>query len=199
MELWKIILFVVYIIGLVECKKASKKVETSEEKAAKRLEALGNFFEAIPLSDRNFSSFVIDRPRRYSSLVLFTATAPKYQCFICQSVKVVFQDIATLYHEQYNFVEIDQSKKLAFFVLEVDDSRQSFGELGIESVPRLYLLPPAEKSDPKRDLGNFELEARYLIEGISSTIQIIEEKSDIKVCLIFHHLIPFLFPILFIY
>lgn len=96
------------------------------------MQELSTIFEhdhSAMLFDKNFSSFVSDRPREYYAALLFTATGSKYRCSICLKVKPIFDDVAKLYHEQYEFNSSAIDKRIAFFRVEVDNARNIFSAM----------------------------------------------------------------------
>ena len=50
--------------------------------------------------------------------------------------------MASTYEEQYGFQASPIEKKVAFFLVDVETSRKTFAQFGIETVPRLFSLPP---------------------------------------------------------
>jgi len=103
----------------------------------RNIQELSTIFEhehSAMLFDKNFSSFVSDRPREYYAALLFTATGSKYRCSICLKVKPVFDDVAKLYHEQYEFNSSAIDKRIAFFRVEVDNARNIFNAMVRQSV-----------------------------------------------------------------
>lgn len=98
----------------------------------RNIQELSTIFEhehTALLFDKNFSSFVSDRPREYYAALLFTATGSKYRCSICLKVKPIFDDVAKLYHEQYEFNSSAIDKRIAFFRVEVDNARNIFSAM----------------------------------------------------------------------
>ena len=171
--------------GAVAKKKSSpKKAVVDEEGANKRLKSLEEKIRAgtmVSLTDGNFTKFVIDRPREYGSLLMFTATDPKYQCSVCMKVKNNFDEISKMYNAQYNFSQVPSSQKIAFFRLEVDTARSIFSDLGLETVPRMYYLPPAPSSSLKQNLEDLEVDSRPFMEGIYGALNHINEFAKVEV------------------
>ena len=168
------------------------KVEKDKKNAEQRLKDLSTMMRStnlIPLSDRNFSKFIVDRPRYYHAAVMFTATAPQYQCSICGMARDSFLDAASFSREQYmssgNFLTVNPSERILFFILEVDDARNTFSDMELETVPRTYLLPPRDIGDAKVTVQDYEVESRSLMEGVGSFLEAVEKKTSIKVSSIF--------------
>ena len=184
-------IFVLSSLSVVDAKK-SKPLHQSEDKALlkKSNERLQNIATKvlkhsqyiIPLSDRNFSDYIIDLPREYNALLMFTALAPKYQCSICMNIKDTFSKVATYYANQYNFNTTSIDKKLVFFMIDVDNSRNIFNDLALESVPRFFLIPPKDiHSTSKAKISTYEISTRLAIEGEQAFLTQIEEMSSIKI------------------
>lgn len=113
----------------------------------RNIQELSTIFEherTAMLFDKNFSSFVSDRPREYYAALLFTATGSKYRCSICLKVKPIFDDVAKLYHEQYEFNSSAVDKRIAFFLVEVDNARNIFSAMVRENSVPFVLLRFAE-------------------------------------------------------
>lgn len=168
----------------------------SQKKDTARLELLNSIFlrssQPIPLTDRNFSKFITERPRTYNSLVTLTATGTQYSCNMCVKAKVNFDEASRLYHSQYNFSSVPPEQRLAFFIVEVDDARNLFGELRIETVPRIYFVPAAGVESPRMQFSQQEVESRAFLEGVTSILELINDVAKIKVC---HPIVLLLFLI----
>lgn len=137
----------------------------------------------IPLTEGNFSRFVVDRPRNYHAVLMFTATAAKYQCSVCVQAKKSFADAAGYYREQYDIASVPENKHVVFFLLEVDNARQIFNDMGLETVPRIYALPPTRADSPKMKMGEYELEVRSLLEGVGNFLQALEAMTKVPVAM----------------
>lgn len=163
---------------------SSSKDEKEKDPAKKRLQTIEEKLKLSPvlsLSDSNFTKFTTDRPRDYRAILMFTATDPKYGCSVCNRVKGTFEEVAKLYNSQYNFTELSPEDRLVFFRLEVDDARAIFGELRLETVPRLYALPPTTSKSPKIPMEKFEFDARAFMEGLKPALDQIHDTTKIKV------------------
>ena len=119
---------------------------------------------------QNKHRYIIDRPRDYHAVIMFTASAQQYQCSVCHMALTGFVEGAKAYHDQADFMEgastvfADSterqeaaSKRVAFFVLEVDAARSTFNDMGLESVPRIYALPPTQEGSPKMRMQDFDI------------------------------------------
>lgn len=119
------------------------------------------------LSDGNFTAYMIERPRLFNSLILFTATASNFKCSACISASELFQKTYSSYLELYdqtdlvvNFnsttvvADINSNQVSTFtrkkyddvlyvFVVDIDSSRDAFGLFGVDVVPKAFLLPPS--------------------------------------------------------
>ena len=128
---------------------SSSKTSSNESPAAgeeRRLELASKLsqFPVLALSDGNFSKYITSRPRDYWAILMFTALDPKYQCNICSMLHGTFKEVASLYQSQYSFLDDPAAKRLAFFLVDVDKARNKFDEMQLQTVPRLYVLPPRE-------------------------------------------------------
>lgn len=172
-------------------KKESTRTQKDIDKEAKsqadiqkKLEQLRDKINkngVVSLTDDTFSKFVTDRPREYNAVLMFTATDPMYKCGVCVRAKGVFEDLAKAYNLQYNFTTASIEERVVFFRVEVDDARQIFGSLQLETVPRFYALPPTTKDSPKLKLESLEIESRSFLEGLPTAIKFVSEVTKVKV------------------
>lgn len=223
-SIWKIFfLFLTVWILVVTCAKKKKttaktappkkedveepvrKRDTSESKsgmdAEKKLINLRdkiNKYGVVSLDDDNFKTYSTDRPRDYHAILMFTATAPMYKCGVCGRAKTAFEEVAKAYNSQYNFTTASIENRIAFFRIEVDDARNVFGSLGLESVPRFYHLPPATKESPKMKMETLEIESQSFLQGGAGTLTYLSEITGVKVrdFFFYHFLFLFLFSII---
>lgn len=181
----------VFAASLIFC-EGKRKSSTATKKSAhvddstnnKRVEAISKLLttnSVNALSDYNFTKFVTDRPRDYHAILMFTATGAKYQCGICLKSLGSFEEIATFYNRQYDFNTTSTEKRIAFFKIEVDDGRNIFNELQLETVPRLFFLPPVAVGAPKMKISKFEVDNKVLLEGTSRILEEIQNLTGVKV------------------
>ena len=170
-------------------KSASKKKDKSSKPVLGKIDAIASKGAWTYLTDSNFSRYIVDRPRDYHAVVMFTATAQQYQCSVCVKTKEVFTEAAELYSEQYDFRTADagqggewkNTKKMAFFLLEVDGARRTFNDMGLETVPRTYVLPPTQKNTPKLRMQDYEVSSNSLMEGTKGFLSEVTRYSKIPI------------------
>lgn len=163
---------------------ASKEKLKDTDRSAAKIRSLVTKMAASPvvsLTDSTFGKFVIERPREYTAFLMFTATAKQYQCSVCVRAKTVLEEVAQYYMEQYDFNSTAVANRIAFFRIEVDDARATFNDMQLETVPRLYLLPPTTSDSPKMKMSDYEVESKFLMESASATLGEIHARSGIKV------------------
>lgn len=139
-----------------------KQAKDANSEADDRLKHLSTKFQTqntIALTDSNFTKFVMLRPRDYVAVLMFTL-ANRHDCDICKATMPTFNDVAALYHLQYDFNSSTPDKRLAFFVVDADRAGRTFEELKLETVPRFYVLPPRQESDAKLKMSDYELSNR---------------------------------------
>ncbi len=178
------LLSLLFVLTAVAKKKTSTKSQKESDKGLSKISTLVTKLATspvVPLSDSNFSKFVIDRPREYSAFLMFTATAKQYQCTVCVRAKTVFDEIAAHYQQQYDFNSTSIQNRIVFFSVEVDDARSTFQDMQLETVPRLYLLPATSIDSPKMKLTEFEIESKHLLESASAALAEIHTRTGIKV------------------
>mmetsp|Transcript_67978 Transcript_67978/g.133679 ORF Transcript_67978/g.133679 Transcript_67978/m.133679 type:complete len:410 (+) Transcript_67978:45-1274(+) len=189
-----LVFFTVLLLSSSAAKKSTKKsTKTSSNAAAesnddsavnRKIAAITKAIShrpVISLTDSNFTKYVTDRPRDYHAVLLFTATAPKYQCSVCVRSMTSYEEIAEFYNQQYQFNTTSIESRVVFFKIEVDNGRSIFNELGLETVPRLYILPPVAVGAPKAKISNYEVSNQILLEGTSRVIEELTNKTGVKV------------------
>lgn len=179
-----LLLWLLAVLRLGQSKRSSDNKKESDGGGKERLAVIVNKVAQgglVTLSDGNFSKFVVERPREYHAVLLFTATGAKYQCSVCVATKRIFSEAAAYYKEQYDFNTTSAENRVAFFVLEVDSARNTFNDMGLETVPRLYALPPTKHDSPKMRMGEYEIEVRSLMEGAGAFLGDVESRTGVKV------------------
>lgn len=133
--------------------------------ADERLRSLSAKFinqQMVPLTDSNYSKFIILRPRDYVAVIMFTALGSRYECTVCKATLPIFADVANLYYSQYNFNTSEPKDRLAFFIVDADKAGRTFEDMKLETVPKFYVLPPRSESDSKLKMSDFEISNRYV-------------------------------------
>ncbi len=186
-------IFALLLVSLLLVSAAKKKASSSSKKTTEKdseagdtgkIAALSKLLQSTPvisLSDRNFTKFVTERPRDYHAILMFTATSPQYQCGVCVKSLGSYEEVATLYNRQYDFSKTPIGDRVVFFKIEVDSGRQIFGELQLETVPRLFFLPPVDVATPKSSISKFEVDNKVLLEGTSRILAEIHGITGVKV------------------
>jgi hypothetical protein len=187
----KILFFVLFglLLGTVSGKKKSSTSSVNKEKdsSAQKLNSLLASIASssvVSLTDKNFAKYVVDRPREYTAFLMFTATAKQYQCTVCLRAKSNLEEVASYYQQQYNFNSSAISDRIVFFRIEVDDARNTFNEMQLETVPRVYILPPTVASSPKMKISDYEMETKFLLESAAATLTEIYSKTGVKVSVV---------------
>ena len=133
------------------------------------------------LSDRNFTNYVVDKPRFYHAAILLTARDARYQCVPCEQSEASFKTLAKHYHMSYDIAGVEADERVIFFVLDVDTSRKTFGSLEIETVPRFYVLPPRPTVNaPKVKTSEYEMATTSSLQGLSSFMNEFNRVSGLK-------------------
>ena len=112
---------------------------------------------------------------------MFTALDAKYQCNICVRLHQTVKEVAGYYKQQYSFADVPQDQRLAFFVVDADKARRTFEDMALQTVPRMYLLPPRAVGASKMKIAEFELEMRAATEGPPGLMSEIDKVSKIKI------------------
>lgn len=190
-------------IQTIEAKKTSKastkstKKETSvkDDSAEKRLTVIAEkhqFFDVIPLSNSNFTRFVVDRPRNYQAILMFTALDPKFGCEVCNHVASTYREVAKEYNSQYNLTTIAEKERVVFFILDFEYARDIFAELQLQTVPRFYKIPLADATSKRMKIQDYEMDSKNLMQGLKPAVEYINQETGIEVT-------SYLFVIFFYY
>ena len=108
---------------------------------------------------------------------MFTALDKKYQCQVCGRAKDTFVRAAELYSDQYDFAGESSDRRVAFLIVDVDSARDTFNDMGLETVPRIYALPPLSTDSPKIRVRDFEIQSQSLLEGPSAFLDSVKEST----------------------
>lgn len=174
-RLFLLLLALILIIYLpigdaAKSKKTTKKPKASDEER-RLLPGIVKILDStqrsvLPLSDSNFTKFVQDRPREYHAAIILTASAKKYQCTICTKAMKIYRAAAKLYTEEnVDLLALSEEKRIVFFVADVDTCRNVFNAMQIETVPRVFILPPKAKDAPKQAVADFEVSVEQMLHG----------------------------------
>lgn len=181
------ILFLVAVaMAMAKKEKGSKLKEknsapSKEESGAQRVSTIASKSPYTFLTDKNFTTFVANRPRNYYAVIMFTALDPRYQCAVCSRARDVYVEVSKFYEDQFDFQSEETEKRLAFFVIDVDSGRNTFNDMGLETVPRIFALPPLDIDAPKIKVGDFEVNSQSLLDGPSAFLEQISGATGVKV------------------
>jgi oligosaccharyltransferase complex subunit gamma len=166
-----------------DAKKGNKapRGEKSSDSAAQRVATIASKAPFTFLSDKNFSTFVANRPRDYHAVIMFTALDPKYQCMVCTRARDAFVEAAGFYGEQFDFAGQSIDSRVAFFIADVDSARSTFNDMGLETVPRVFALPPLNEDAPKVKVGDYEVNSQSLIDGPSAFLDEISKGTGVRI------------------
>ena len=137
----------------------------------------------ITLNDQSYSSFVIDdNVRSYQTIVLLTASHPKFRCSICKQVEDNFKLTASSYasHIQKEGLEPD-----TFFIkIDYSDSSSTFNKYGISSVPMVFYISPHHGMEDFADPYNIDDRDKYLASSstpdVDSMANFVMEKTKMS-------------------
>ncbi len=188
-----LVIVLCYLLLVIAKEKATEKDNNKKKQevdnGTNRLKILTAKLEnatSIILSDKNFSTYIIERPRLYTAVLLFTATDPQYQCSICNTMHGVFKDAAAQYQIQVDLNASSIENRVIFFEIDVDNGRKVFGDMGIESVPRVFVLPHRDRDAERQRMTDFEVDMKAVLEGgLKSILAEINRFAGTKVLTIF--------------
>jgi hypothetical protein len=142
----------------------------------------------IHLSASDFEEYVVQQPRPYTLVILFTTSSAKYKCTSCEDVMHMYEQVVYSYKEAGADLPVaspDGQKSRAVFFAVMEYSQQThavFTKLGFFSVPNILVTHPrsvVESGDKysvvKEDLWeispNVEIHAYKVIEFINTRSQ----------------------------
>jgi len=94
----------------------------------------------IKLSSAKFMTYVKNKPRNYSVIIMFTALNPQRRCSICHEANDEYNILANSYRHSSSY-----SNKLFFALLDYDDGQEAFQSLGLSSAPSFIHFPAKGK------------------------------------------------------
>ncbi|KAM9688673.1 dolichyl-diphosphooligosaccharide--protein glycosyltransferase subunit MAGT1-like [Trichechus inunguis] len=86
----------------------------------------------IRMSDTTFYHFVLEPPRNYSMIVMFTALHELRQCIMCKRAAEEFQILANSWQQSSTF-----TNKIFFAMVDYDQSPEVFRMIQVVSVPNV--------------------------------------------------------------
>lgn len=124
----------------------------------------------IDLSSESFTYFVLEHPRPYTFIVLFTTTSAKYKCTSCEEIHQMIGQVSYSYKEsggeQPSVSPTGVKSRAVFFgVLEYSQQTHSlYQKFGFVSVPNILVTHPKSILDEgtkftvhKEDLWEFNM------------------------------------------
>jgi len=193
LKIFTIFFAIIFCLKDSAAAKAKKSSSSSSSKTAspsepRQLSSIVKLLETsqrsvIPLSDSNFTRFVQDRPRDYHAAIFMTASAKKYQCTVCTKAAKIYRAAAKHYTEEYSdLVSLPENKRIVFFIADVDSCRNVFNSMNVETVPRVYILPPKSKDAPKQSVSDFEINVEVMLHtGVQGVLEEIKQLSGVGV------------------
>jgi hypothetical protein len=155
--------------------------ELNLDELSDHLDSRGEPVSLLYLSDGNFTKYMIERPRLFQSLLLFTATHSKFKCSACKSASELLLKTYSYYTDAHHLTDLvvnfnSSSAKtdggefgegsggrkkyhdvLFVFVVDIDSSRDAFSLFGVDAVPKAFLLPPSTASSASPAPGSSQV------------------------------------------
>ena len=174
---------------------SEESVLLGKTKAEKLRSLASNSGGIIQFTAESFQNYIIDQPRPYTVVVLFTTTSAKYKCASCEEVQHMISQVAYSYKEagaEYPSVSSKGQKTRAVFfgVLEYSQQTHSiYQKFGFVSVPNILVTHPKSILDEgtkfslrKEDLWEFnaasEVHTQKVLDFVNSRT---ERNVEIKV------------------
>ncbi|KAF9158050.1 oligosaccharyl transferase subunit ost3/OST6 [Actinomortierella ambigua] len=119
----------------------SRVAEAADEALASKVNRLSTIASrnrgVVDMTDNIFGE-IIASPRNYSMVVLFTAMGPEINCVPCKNFDPEFRMVAK------GWPKLADTTKLFFGVLDFQDGRDTFRQLGMQSAPSVLYFPASE-------------------------------------------------------
>ncbi|CAM9283828.1 unnamed protein product [Ectocarpus sp. 13 AM-2016] len=120
----------------------------------KRVDHLASRGPVVTLADGNFTRYTEGKSRPYSVVVLFTALGAQYKCTACRTVEEPYVKVAEAYSRQYNIREAEH--KVVFARIDIGNGGTTFGNLGVNTAPRVFVVPRGTSFPQARGIADFE-------------------------------------------
>lgn len=133
----------------------------------------------ILLNATGYQHYVVDYPRPYTLVVLFTADAEKYKCKTCAEISEMMKTVVYSYREaraEYPFSSPtgQRSRAVFFALLEYSQENQElYMQHGFQSVPNLLVTHPksvfydgSKFHFPKDDMWEFSLSSEVPVHKL---------------------------------
>lgn len=101
--------------------------------------SLGNGY--IRLSDANYKKHLYGH-REYDLILFMTSQAPQLNCALCREYTPTFEAAAHLFFQTYPN-GVDSGNDVYFLYADFLDGRKLFEEMGLDTIPKLFYLPPS--------------------------------------------------------
>lgn len=153
-------------------------VRTNKEKLNEKVEMLNKMKRERPLfkmSPDDFKTYVQQKPRNYSVVVMLTALSPQRGCAACQQANDEYKILAN----SHRFASPQQQQgaaNLYFAAVDYDGGHEIFEYLGIQSAPTFIHFPSKgkRKKADKYDVQRFGFNAEQLSKWV-------EDRSGVRV------------------
>jgi hypothetical protein len=135
------------VLGLVSSVLSNPLLGSEKAQALRDLAAVSPN-SLIRLNATGFDHYVLEYPRPYTLVVLFTADNSKYKCKVCTELKEVLHNVIYSYVESgadfpYKSPTGVRSRAVFFAVMEYGlDTQDLFVRHGFKSVPVLFVTHP---------------------------------------------------------
>ncbi|ELW65985.1 Magnesium transporter protein 1 [Tupaia chinensis] len=150
---------------------------TQEKVLAEKVQALMSWTEldrVIRMSDAVFYHFLLETPRNYSAIVMFTALHKFRSCVICKYAAEEFHILADSCQRPGAF-----TNKVFFALVDYDENPEAFHMFQVMTVPRFFHFPAKGKLAP-HDIYPLE-ESNMVAEQMAKWVA---ERTEIKIDII---------------
>ncbi|KAF9973969.1 oligosaccharyl transferase subunit ost3/OST6 [Actinomortierella ambigua] len=136
-----LLLFMVALVAILSISTTRVEASTPAETLAFKVDRLVTKAQknkgVIGLTEKSFEE-VMSNPRNYSVVVLFTAMSPEFNCVPCKNFDPEFRIVAK------GWPKLADSSKLFYAILDFNDGRDIFRQLGMQSAPSVIYFPASE-------------------------------------------------------
>ncbi|XP_039265417.1 dolichyl-diphosphooligosaccharide--protein glycosyltransferase subunit TUSC3-like [Styela clava] len=164
-------LFLLIILLEVSVLIFGKTKQDHLDEKVQQLSTWSNRRAVIHMTSDKFVTYVKNKPRNYSMIVLFTALSPQRGCAVCKDASEEYNIVANSYRFSPSY-----SNKLFFSVVDFDDGSDIFQMMKLNTAPVFMHFPAKTKRKPADtyDIQRLGYQAENLAKWIA-------ERSEVNI------------------
>mmetsp|Transcript_1537 Transcript_1537/g.2471 ORF Transcript_1537/g.2471 Transcript_1537/m.2471 type:complete len:404 (-) Transcript_1537:74-1285(-) len=171
----------IHTVTSISSDHTNTKTSSNEFNTLIEIAELSKNSSIISLTETLFTKYITKRPRLYYAVLYFTAKGARYDCSACISGGQVIETVANYYHQQYDILTAPNHSKIAFFDIDVSNAEKVFQTLGLQTVPRTFIVPPKDANSKREGIQKLELESGIVHAGVASFLDALRERTGVEV------------------